>query len=174
VQLLRIVATAWLACALALSGCGQSGVSVPGGLLATATPRPYFDTGAQLAAYATQRRGALDSLAAANPNDSAVGSMTMARPLGPTELGLMLTGAGVDSNYYVEWFEPGTDVSGGGNVMQMGDQLKNYPGLRITYVKTEATLASLLTLAKDDRVWLVDVGGTENYYYLAKSSGLIP
>lgn len=175
-QLLGIVATAWLACAVVLSGCGQNDASVPGESRTTPTPKPYFDTGEELAAYAIQRRGALDSLAAANPNEIAWGSMTMARPLGPSELGLMLSGAGIDSDYYVWWIEPGTQpqVSGGAGAMQIADQLKSYPGLRIIYARAEATLASLLTLARDDRVWLVDVGGTENYYYLAESSGLIP
>ena len=117
---------------------------------------------------------ALASLATANPNEIAWGSMTMARLLGPTELRRMMAEAGIDTNYYYAWIEPGTGMSGGANLMQMGDQLTSFPGLRVTYVKAEATLATLLELSSDDRIWLVDVGGTENYYDLADSSGLIP
>ena len=98
----------------------------------------------------------------------------MSRPLSPTELKLMVADAGIDTNYYYEWIQPGTDLSGGANLAQMPDQLRSYPGLQITYVKAEATLATLLELSTDARIWLVDVGGTENYYDLAESSGLIP
>ncbi len=157
-----------------MSGCGQNEASVPGGPIPTPTPPPYFTTGEQLAAFAAQRRAALRSLAAVNPTEVVWGSMTFARPLDPTELRLLLSDAGIDSNYYFEWIQPGTPVSGGANKMQMDDQLRNYPGLRITYVKAEATLATLLELSNDDRAWLVDVGGTENFYGLAHSSGLVP
>lgn len=170
----RLAATAWLACALAVSGCGQTGTSAAGSSVTTPTPRPYFTTAAELEAYATQRRAALESLAPENPNDIAWGSMTMARPLDPTELNSMMADAGIDTNYYCEWIEPGTGVSGGGSLLQMSDQLRSFPGLRITYVKAEAPLATLLELSADERIWLVDAGGTENYYALAHFSGLIP
>jgi hypothetical protein len=149
-------------------------MSVPASFVPTATPRPYFTTSAELDAYTAQRRAALTSRAAANPHEMAWGSMTMARPLGPTELKLMMADAGIDTNYYYEWIQPGTEFSGGANLAQMGDQLRDYPGLRITYVKAQAPLSTLLELSTDARVWLVDVGGTENYFDLAESSGLIP
>lgn len=85
----------------------------------------------------------------------------------------MLADVGIDSNYYVEWIEPGTEVSGGANKAQLADQLRGYPGMRITYVKAEATQGTFLALSNDARVWLVDLDGTENYYGLAHSSGLV-
>ena len=169
-----MAATAFLTFVVAISGCEQDEASVPGGSIPTSTPRPYFTTGEQLAAFAAQRRTALRSLAEVKPTEVAWGSMTLARSLDPTELRLMLSDAGVDSNYYFEWIEPGTGVSGGANKEQMADQLRDHPELRITYVKAEAPLATLLDLSLDDRIFLVDVGGTENYYGLAQSSGLIP
>ena len=75
-------------CAVVLAGCGQGGTSAPEPSRASATPRPYFTTGAELEAYAAQRRQALTTLAAAKPTDRAWGSMTMTRPIGPTELKL--------------------------------------------------------------------------------------
>jgi hypothetical protein len=169
-----LVAIVSLAFATGLSGCGQGGASGPGELLVTGTPRPFLTTGPELTAYARERRAALESLASEHPDEIVRGAITLARPLNPGVLHLMLTSAGITSDYYFEWIEPGTGVSGAAGRMQTADVLKDYPGLRVLYVNAEAPLASLRALAQDDRVWLVDVGGTENYYDLAHSAGLVP
>ena len=162
-----------LACATAVAGC-RTVDAIPSAVPASPTPRPVIDTRAELVRYATARRAALIARAAERPSEVARGSVTLSGPLEPWEVDAMLVAAGVDDNYYLAWIEPGTDWSGGVNRNQLQSVVADHPGLQVTYLNAEATVASLLALAEDERVWLVDVDGTENYYALASSTGLLP
>lgn len=155
-----------------MAACGAVSSSISQ-VPASGTPRPLIDTKAELVAYVAERSAALIAQAAERPNEVVRSAVTFARPLAPAEVDALLSAAGVNDNYYLVWVEPGTDVTGGVDRAQLQSVLADHPGLRVTYLNTEASLVSLVVVSRDERIWLVDVDGTENYYALAESTGLL-
>ena len=140
----------------------------------TPTPRSFVNSAAALVAHAEERRAELASRAFDEAEGIASAAVILARPLAPGEARAMFAALGVNLSYF-EWLRPGTqsETSGADSWSHLQERQAEYPGLMVIFVHGDGRLSSLQALANDDRVWLVDLGGTENVYWLARDAGLV-
>lgn len=170
-SLTGLLAASIVAMSFALVACTGYPFQTPA---ETPTPRPFVTSVEELIAHAKERRGELASRASEEPEGIASAAVIMARPLVPAEARAMFAALDIKFSYYI-WLQSGTqpEVSGADDWSHIRERQAEYPGLRVIYVNAEGRLSSLQVLANDDRVCLVDLGGTENFYWLARDPGLI-
>lgn len=126
----------------------------------------------EVGAYARAQRDELAVLAADSPDEVVWAAVTFSEPLAVADVQGLLEAADMTPRYF-EWMQAGTDLRGGSAWHALADRAAEYAGLQIIYVRAQATAADLAALAVDEHVWLVDAGGEQNLFELAREAGLI-
>lgn len=98
--------------------------------------------------------------------------MTLRAPLLPDRALALFASRGLNVQY-VEAEIPGTFEHGGFPIEQLDLELRDRPELRVVHVIGWGRITALQQLQDEPLVWLVDAGGTRDFYWAAMSAGAL-